>query len=132
MKRSVPTGSQELALLRHIAEHGPLSVGQVAETFGADHGLARSTVLTVMERLRAKGHLGRRRAGGVYVYTSTLDTARVLTGAVGQFIDRALQGSVSPIAAYLTERREISDEELRELQQAVDALKKRTRGGGRT
>lgn len=127
MTRPMPTGSQELALLRFIAEHGPLSVGRVAETFGVDHGLARSTVLTVMERLRKKGHLGRRRDEGVYVYSSTTDKAGILSGAVGQFIDRALQGSVSPIAAYLTERGDVSDEELRDLQRAVQSLRRRKR-----
>lgn len=129
MPKPLPTGSQELALLRYVAEHGPLTVGRVAETFGAEHGLARSTVLTVMERLRRKGHLGRRRVKGVYVYASALDKAGVLRGAVGQFIDRALQGSLSPIAAYLAERDEVTDEELRELQRALKALKKRPRGG---
>ncbi len=129
MPKSMPTGSQELALLRYIAEHGPLTVGRVAETYGAEHGLARSTVLTVMERLRRKGHLGRKRMDGVYVYASSLDKAGVLRGAVGQFIERALQGSLSPIAAYLAERGEVSDEELRELRRAVKALKKRPKGG---
>lgn len=128
MPKPLPTGAQELALLRFVAEHGPLTVGRTAETFGAEHGLARSTVLTVMERLRRKGHLSRRRAGGVFVYASALDRAGVLSGAVGQFIDRALQGSLSPIAAYLTARRDVSDDELRELQRALNALKKRSRG----
>ena len=45
-------GDQELALLRYVAEEGPVTVGQAAEGFGAPRGLARSTVLTVMERLR--------------------------------------------------------------------------------
>lgn len=128
MTRSLPTGSQELALLRYVAEHGPLTVGRIAETFGAEHGLARSTVLTVLERLRRKGHVGRRRVRGVFEYASTLDKAGVLRGAIGQFIDRALQGSLSPIAAYLAERDDVSEEELRELQRAVSALKKRPRG----
>jgi len=123
MTRPLPHGSQELALLRWIAEHGPVGVGRVAEVFGADHGLARTTVLTVMERLRRKGHLTRRRIDGVYVYASNLDHAGVLRGAVGQFIDRALQGSVSPIAAWLTERGEVTDAELRELERAVRALR---------
>jgi predicted transcriptional regulator len=131
MPRSMPTGSQELALLRHIALHGPSSVGRVAETFGAEHGLARSTVLTVMERLRRKGHLGRRRVKGLYVYASTLDHAGVLRGAVGQFVERALQGSVSPIAAWLTAQDEVSESELRELQAAVEALRTRKKGGTR-
>src|SRR5262245_27639796 len=123
MTQPLPTGSQELAVLRFVAEHGPISVGRVAEGFGAELGLARSTVLTVMERLRKKGHLSRRRSGGVFLYASALDRPSVLSRAVGQFIDRALQGSVSPIAAYLTERGEVSDEELRELERAVRALR---------
>lgn len=76
-----------------------------------------------MERLRGKGHLSRRRLDGVYVYESALDQQHLLSGALGQFVDRALQGSVSPIAAYLSERGEVSEEELRELRAAVRALK---------
>ena len=57
-------GEQELALLRHIADRGSLTVGEASEEFGAPRGLARSTVLTMMERLRGKGHLGRRLAEG--------------------------------------------------------------------
>src|SRR5689334_16417661 len=115
MSPSYPTGSQELAILRYVAEHGPVGVGRVAEAFAAEQGLARSTVLTMMERLRKKGHLSRRKSGGVYVYRSALDGPGVMSRAVGQFIDRALRGSVSPIAAYLTERGEVSQAELREL-----------------
>ena len=39
------------------------SLGGV-DTFGSERGLARSTVLTMMERLRKKGHLGRRLLDG--------------------------------------------------------------------
>lgn len=123
MPRPHPTGSQELAILRYVAENGPIGAGRVAEAFAADLGLARSTVLTMIERLRKKGHLSRRKSGGVYVYSSALDGTGVMSRAVGQFIDRALRGSVSPIAAYLTERGEVSEDELRELQRAVRALK---------
>ena len=76
-----------------------------------------------MERLRKKGHLSRRRSGGVFVYSSALDAPDVLSRAVGQFIERSLQGSVSPIAAWLSERAQVSDTELDELERAVRALK---------
>src|SRR3989442_2608354 len=123
MSQPHPAGSQELAILRYVAEHGPIGAGRVAEAFATDPGLARSTVLTVLERLRKKGHLSRRKSSGVYVYSSALDGPGVMSRAVGQFIDRALRGSVSPIAAYLTERGEVTEDELRELQRAVRALK---------
>ena len=52
-------GDQELALLQYLGENEPASVGEVAAGFGEARGLARSTVLTMMERLRTKGYLQR-------------------------------------------------------------------------
>lgn len=118
-------GDQELALLRHVAEAGPVSVGQVAESFGAPRGLARSTVLTMMERLRQKGYLEREPVEGVYHYRADSSPGELLQGAVRAFVERTLSGSVSPFVSYLTERSEVSDEELAELEQLVDRLKSR-------
>jgi len=126
----VPPGTQELQLLRHIARGGPASVGQVAETFGATQELARSTVLTMMERLRAKGYLTRRRVKGVYVYASSTRDEDLLRDVVGRFVQRALEGSVSPFAAYLAERSQVSETELEELERALERL--RSKRGGTT
>ncbi len=41
---SEPTiGEQELALLRYVADRPDATVGEVAESFGQERGLARST-----------------------------------------------------------------------------------------
>jgi len=119
-------GERELALLRHVAEAGPITVGEVAEGWGARHGLARSTVLTVMERLRAKGYLVRRRVDGVYRYRSVEGAAALLRGVVGEFVEKALSGSVSPFVAYLAEApREVSEEDLERLEGLVRSLRER-------
>lgn len=123
-----PPGTQELQLLRHIARGGPASVGQVAESFGASLNLARSTVLTMMERLRAKGYLTRRRVKGVFVYASSSRDEDLLRDAVGRFVQRALEGSVSPFAAYLAERSQVSESELLDLERALERLRSK-RGG---
>ena len=115
-------GEQELALLRHIADHGSVTVGEAADAFGAPRGLARSTVLTMMERLRLKGHLGRRPVDGVYRYRTRASSADLLTGAVQRFVERNLEGSVSPFLAYLSDAGRLSDEELKELQDLVQRL----------
>ena len=115
-------GEQELALLRHIADRDGLSVAEAVESFGSERGLARSTVLTMMERLRRKGHLGRRLAGGVYRYRARLSSADLLKRAVGRFVERNLGGSVSPFLAYLSESPDVSASELRELEALVARL----------
>jgi len=111
-------GDQELALLRYVAEQGPVTVAQAVEGFGADRGLARSTVLTMMDRLRAKGHLERRRVGGVFQYSSPRSSGELLRGAVHSFVEKTLDGSLSPFVSYLVESAEVSDQEV------ADALDK--------
>ncbi|HBL30392.1 MAG TPA: methicillin resistance protein [Acidobacteria bacterium] len=118
-------GDQELTLLRYIAESGPSTVGEVVEGFGEPRGLARSTVLTMMERLRQKGRLERRQVAGVYRYVSPASEGDLLRGAVQSFVEKTLAGSVSPFVAYLTETAEVSDAELAELEGLVSRLKSR-------
>src|SRR5260221_11206982 len=105
-----------------------MSVGEAAERFGAPRGLARSTVLTVMERLRTKKRLTRKRAGGVYLYSSREGTDALLSGVVRSFVETTLSGSVSPFVAYLSDVERVSDSELIELERLV----KRLRSKGRT
>ena len=121
-------GDQELTLLRWVAERGPVSVGEAAEAFGAPRGLARSTVLTMMERLRAKRRLNRRRVGGVYLYRSPQGAEQVLRGAVSRFVEGTLDGSVSPFVRYLAEADDLSEEEVAELREVAARLRPR-RGG---
>jgi predicted transcriptional regulator len=124
-------GEQELMLLRHIADAGGATVGEVAEGFGAERELARSTVLTMMERLRKKGHLARRLVDGVYRYKARSSSAELLQGAVERFVERHLGGSVSPFVAYLSDTPELTDAELGELSDVVERLKSRKKEGKR-
>ncbi len=111
-----------MALLRHIADRGGVTVGEAAEEFGTQRELARSTVLTMMERLRQKGHLSRRMVDGVYRYKTLASSADLLKGAVQRFVERNLEGSVSPFLAYLSEAGELSDKERRDLERIVARL----------
>ena len=117
-------GEQETQILREIVEKGPGSVGELHARFGEPKGLARSTVLTMMERLRAKGFLVRKRQDGVFRYAPR-EGGDVLSGVVGRFVENALGGSLSPFVAYLSGRERITEEELRDLERVVDRLKKR-------
>jgi predicted transcriptional regulator len=118
-------GDQELALLHYLAEHGQASVGEVAAGFGEPRGLARSTVLTMMERLRGKGYLKRRQVQGIYRYSAATGPGEAMRSAVGSFVEKTLSGSVSPFVAWMSERAEVSDSELAELEALVAQLQAR-------
>jgi predicted transcriptional regulator len=122
-------GREEMQVLQYVADNQPVSVREVADHLAISSGKARTTVLTVMERLRAKGYLVRRKKGGVYRYSPKRSQADVLRHLVADFVRHALGGSVSPFVAYLAEDADLDDEQVRELGQLVADLEARRAGG---
>jgi predicted transcriptional regulator len=117
-------GDQELALLRFVSDRGQATVAQAVEAFGQPRGLARSTVLTMMERLRRKGYLSRRQIDDVYHYASRTAPGVAVRQVVKTFVDRTLGGSISPFVTYLAEHERVSDDELAELEALLARLQR--------
>lgn len=122
---AAPIGDQELALLQYLDAHPQWSVAEAVAGFGEPRGLARSTVLTMMERLRRKGFLSRQLVDGVYRYGSATPPSEVLQGAVARFVQNTLSGSVQPFVAWMARRSSVSDEELKQLEALVADLRDR-------
>ena len=112
----------ELEVLRYLASAGPRTAREAAEEFGEANGYARTTVLTLLERLRQKGYLSRSKVEGVFRYRSLVTTEELMRGVVGRFVQRSLGGSVSPLVAFLSQNKKLSDEELAELRRLVDTM----------
>ena len=118
-------GDQELALLRYVSEHGPITTGEASTKYGEPNGLARSTVETVLARLYKKGYLARIQSEGVFRYQATMEQQEVMGGLVEQFVEKTLGGSMVPLVSYFVRQNEISDSELEELQALVAKLESR-------
>jgi predicted transcriptional regulator len=121
-RRAGTIGDQELALLRFVGARGRSTVAEAVEGFGGPRALARSTVLTMMERLRRKGHLARRQVDGVYQYQPRTAPGAAVRQAVERFVDRTLGGSIAPFVAYLAERERLSEDERAELEALLERL----------
>ncbi len=117
-----PFGSTEIEILRYIGDHHPISVGEMAEYVAGTTGQARNTILTIMERLRQKGHLTRKKIGGVYRYSPKVAKQVLLQTLVRNFVDTTLGGSVSPFVAFLSESGPISTDDLEMLKRLVRDL----------
>jgi predicted transcriptional regulator len=124
-------GSTEIEILRYVGDHHPISVGEVAKYMAQTSGQARTTVLTIMERLRRKGYLGRRRSEGVYRYSPKIPKDALLRGLVQNFVRTTLGGSVSPFVAFLSEKESVSDDELAALKRLVQDLERQRKGASR-
>lgn len=124
----LPTlGGLEMEILNFVAEHAPVTVREVTTQFGEPRGLARTTILTVMERLRKKNCLKRENRDGVFEYSPCLQKRDLLRGLIRSFTDKALGGTADPLVAYLVEDAELSDGQIRELQQLLETLQEKRR-----
>jgi predicted transcriptional regulator len=127
MKRST-LGNQELLLLTYLADHTPITVSEAAESFGKDHGLARTTILTMMERLRHKGRLTREQVKGINQYNLSESKSDLQRGLVSDFFQRAMGGALEPFVSYLTHDAELTEQEIEALHTMVEHLDARRKG----
>ncbi|MBX2988006.1 MAG: BlaI/MecI/CopY family transcriptional regulator [Bdellovibrionaceae bacterium] len=128
MKKVPSLGEQEMEILRYVDGHEPLSVRDVAVHFEKEKKLARTTVLTVMERLRKKGFLSRARENGIFQYRTKLETNEVLSDKVSNFIEKTLGGSVSPLFAYFVSSSKLTAEELSQLKDMMAKMEHKKGG----
>jgi predicted transcriptional regulator len=119
-------GQVQLEILRFIQDHHPVTVRQVADHLAELRGVTRTTALNMMERLRKRGHLTRRKKEGLYHYSPAVAKPLFLRDLVRDFVNQALGGSLEPFVAYLAEDARLSDEELERLQQRVRELRDET------
>lgn len=114
----------EMEILQYVLDHAPVTVRVVADHFGRTKGLARTTVLTVMEKLREKGHLKREPDAGGFLYAPPLPKAEVQRNLVATFVESSLGGALSPFVAYLADRAVLDEAERAEIQRLLQKLER--------
>jgi predicted transcriptional regulator len=130
-RRERSVGELELEVLKVIWERQPCTVVEVAEIIGRHRGNAPTTVLTVMQRLHAKGLLKRRKRRGIYHYSTTQDRGKVVGGLIDNFVHKVLDGSPLPFVAHLAEAGSLTEEQAETLRKIMRSLEKKSGEGRR-
>src|SRR6476620_3952969 len=119
MREQPNIGRAEMDVLHFIGENHPVTVREVADHISETKGHVRTTVLNVMERLRKKGFLQRKKMEGVFKYSPTAPRKDFLRNLVRDFVEKSLGGSVSPFVEYLAEEGNLEAHEIAELKRVV-------------
>ncbi len=124
VKKQRGLGELELDVLKVLWKKGESTVADVAEALSPKRGYARTTILTVIQRLSKKGFLRRSKRNGVFHYRPTKEKKKVMASMVKQFVDAFCDGSGVSLVQHLTETN-VSDKELAEIRQVLDGAKKK-------
>jgi BlaI family penicillinase repressor len=117
-------GQLQRAVIEVVWELGEANVRQVWKRLCRKKELAYTTVLTAMQRLERAGWLKHRVDGRKHVYLPTETRAQADAGSVRKFVQRMFDGNALVLFQQLVEDGELSDEELRELQQLINQKRK--------
>lgn len=123
----LPAGDLEYAILALLWELRVASVRELHERIGAGH--VYTTTAKVVDRLREKGLIARRRQGGAFVYSPAVERSVVERGRARHLVGRLLgRGPHSAVAALVEAVDDIDPGLLEELERAI-RRKKRSRHG---
>jgi predicted transcriptional regulator len=113
----------ELAVLRHLWEHGTSTRRQLTDALYPDGGPAHyTTVQKLLERLEGKGYVRSELAGLVRVFAATVERDDLIRRRLRDVAEKLCDGSVAPLLMNLVEAGSVSDAELAELKALVRRL----------
>lgn len=122
-EKGISLTQAEWSVMECLWAAGPLTGREVTQRMEKTCGWSRSTTLTLLSRLEAKGALESVSAEkGPKVFSSLLRREDAALGETKDFLDRVYQGSLSLMVSALTKKQALSREELDELYELLKGL----------
>jgi len=117
----------EFQCLKELWNLGEVTVREVHRSL--PKGPSYSTVRKIFERLEEKGAIERvRLEGKAWVYRSKVSSSKMIRKEIRRFLDVLFDGSAPPLMSHLADMDAITVEDLRELEDQLDALQKEKTG----
>jgi predicted transcriptional regulator len=124
MKRIVHLGELQLKIMRVLWARGEATVNEARAAVGSR--LAPATIATLLRRLEAQGLVRHRVEGRTFVYTPLIAEDAVARGLVGELLNRLFVGSVPALVNHLLRSRDLSAEELAEMEKMITERKRKS------
>ncbi|MDZ4779418.1 MAG: BlaI/MecI/CopY family transcriptional regulator [Planctomycetia bacterium] len=123
-RASISDAEREVMLA--LWDHGAGSVREVHERLtGAALDWARSTVITLLQRLEKKGYVASDKSGFAFVFRASVSREELLVQRMGELADDLCDGQWAPLLLAFTERQKLKPKEIAELQKLVEQLSAR-------
>jgi predicted transcriptional regulator len=119
----------ELEILKLIWRDGSLPAADVRDKLADEIGrdLAHTSVITTLNVMTDKGYLSRKRNGKSFLFRAKVRENTISRGMIGDLVDRVFDGSAAAMMLKLIESRNITSDELQEVEKLVSELKQKSK-----
>ena len=112
--------SSEWNILNCLWESSPRTVMQLSSDLERTVGWARSTTITTLHRMEAKGLVRCEQAGRGKAYVPLVERDRAALAETKSFLDRVYQGSVGMMMSAMARQEGLSREQIAQLRAILD------------
>ena len=113
----------EWNVMELLWEKGQVTGREATEHMEAELGWSRSTTLTHLRRMEAKGAVGSRTVDGLKTFIPLVKREDAVLRETNDFLGRIYKGSLSLMVSQLTQKQALPQEEIEELYAILDQMK---------
>lgn len=103
---------------------GEATVAEVFDELAKDSGLAYTTIATMLRKMEARDLVTHRSHGRSFVYRPKVAVETVSQRMIDHLVERLFEGSLTAAVNHLLTTREVSRDELKELERLIAQRKK--------
>jgi BlaI family penicillinase repressor len=122
-------GKLQLAIMRVLWTHGESTVADVHRSLEPSHGLAPTTIATMLKKMEGKGVVEHRTEGRRFVYHAIVSEASVTRSMVADLKERLFDGSAAALVSHLLRAHDVDQDELAELRRQLEHARQDTNEG---
>lgn len=118
-------GDLQLAIMHVLWSQQEASSSQVHAALVEEHGLAPTTIATMLKKMEEKGVLKHRKEGRLFIYQPTVKEEDVRQTMVGELVGRLFRGDTAALVNHLLTEGDIDSEELAVLRTRIEGERHR-------
>lgn len=117
-------GDLQLRILQSLWRRPDSSVAEVHEELKPERDLAYTTVATMLRKMEARGLVVHREEGRSFLYRAMVASGEVRRSVGQHLIEKLSAGSLTEAVNHLLTSREVSRDELEQLEKLIQEAKK--------
>ena len=119
----------EFEVLRVLWKHGPGTVRDIDGVLKEQgRSWAYTTVLTLLQRLQAKGYVSRETQGVAHIYHAAVTREKLLTTRLWELADRFTDGATTPLVQALVDGHQFTSDEIEQFRRLLDQAEAKDKG----
>ena len=124
MQRSISLSAGEWRIMERLWEKSPRTLTELVRELGPDTGWSKSTIVTMVNRLEAKGAVTYTEGGRARLYAPAVPREQAALEETESLLRRIYRGSIGMMVNTLADARGLSDADIEELSAVLEKARR--------